>query len=280
MKKFWNWVLSLFGKKPDTVTEPETDDNPVNVQTDSNPADPEDTEEASADSGCGWDKTDIDAGTEPDSEPATVPDNDMDTDENDGTDAIPAAENHVTAPGITAVVETTVEIQDTPAESNLQSSTQKSIMLSPHFSLHELTNSATAKRYGINNTPGEAQTANLVLLCQKVLEPIRTKYGKPIVVSSGFRCAALNKKVGGASTSQHVTGQAADIHSVSDTLADNLALYNLIVKSGIVFDQLIYEYGNSSGPDWIHISFNGKGNRRQKLKASKVNSKTVYTVIK
>ena len=262
MKNFWNWLLSLFGKKKQETVSAEPE--------------PKDTQDEVSDAGQATDEPVI--WQEPVQEPENVQDDEPETPAQD-TEASDNHE-HETAPGIIYVEESAVEVQDTPAENNLQAAVSKNTMLSPHFSLHELTNSATAKRYGINNTPNDAQTANLVLLCQKVLEPIRVKYGKPIVVSSGFRCAALNRKVGGASTSQHVSGQAADIHSVSDTLADNKALYDLIVKSGIVFDQLIYEYGNSTGPDWIHISFNGKGNRRQKLKASKVNSKTVYTVVK
>ena len=261
MKKLWDWLLSLFRKKPAENTEPESP-------------------QTASDSGhdCGTVTVDdVD-----DNEPWPAFPEEPDIQENGITE--PETEHlHEPdiAPGIIVTEESKVEVQDAPSsEPDVLQASPKSIMLSPHFSLHELTNSATAIRYGIDNTPNDAQTTNLVLLCQKVLEPIRVKYGKPVVVSSGFRCPALNRKVGGASTSQHVSGQAADIHSVSDTLADNKKLYDLIVRSGIVFDQLIYEYGNSAGPDWIHVSFSSKGNRRQKLRATKSGSKTVYTVVK
>ena len=265
MKKFWNWLLSLFGKKKQESVSTEPEPEPENVQDDGASDAGQATNEPVA-----W--------QEPEQEPENVQDDEPDTPAQDTEPD--CGHEPETASGIIHIEESGTEVQDAPDSNNLQAAVPKNTMLSPHFSLHELTSSATARRYGIDNTPNDVQTANLVLLCQKVLEPIRIKYGKPIVVSSGFRCTALNRKVGGASTSQHVSGQAADIHSVSDTLADNKALYDLIVKSGIVFDQLIYEYGNSTGPDWIHISFNGKGNRMQKLKASKANSKTVYTVVK
>lgn len=265
MNKFWNWILSLFGKKPANHKEPQPDTGNADGETSENST----------------------TGTVEDNEPAepSEPDTPDTLDTHTDCENTEPETEHLhepdIAPGIIVTEESKVEAQDDqPSEPAALQASSKSIMLSPHFSLHELTSSATAVRYGIDNTPNGAQTANLVLLCQKVLEPIRVKYGKPVVVSSGFRCPALNRKVGGSSTSQHVSGQAADIHSVSDTLADNKALYDLIVRSGIVFDQLIYEYGNSAGPDWIHVSFSSKGNRRQKLRATKSGSKTVYTVVK
>ena len=100
---------------------------------------------------------------------------------------------------------------------------------------------------------------------------MREAYGKPIIVTSGSRCEKLNKAVGGAASSQHVKGEAADIRSVADTPEENQKLFDLIVKLGLPFDQLIDEYGY----DWVHVSF-GARHRRQKLKAVKRNGKTVY----
>lgn len=134
-----------------------------------------------------------------------------------------------------------------------------------------MTKSATAERKGIDNTPSVQVRANLTALIEKVLDPLREAYGKPIIVTSGYRCERLNKAVGGAASSQHVKGEAADIRSVEDTPEENKKLYDLIVKLGLPFDQLINEYGY----DWVHVSF-GSQHRRQKLKAVKKNGRTSY----
>lgn len=152
--------------------------------------------------------------------------------------------------------------------------------LTKNFTLEELSNSSTAKRLGIDNIPNNEQVNNLRLLCEKVLQPIREKYGKPIIVSSGFRCEKLNKAVGGSPTSEHRYGMAADFHSVSDTLSDNKELWDLIRTMNLNFGQLIYEYGSESGPDWIHISYNEKNNRKQILRCKKANGKALYSTMK
>lgn len=140
-----------------------------------------------------------------------------------------------------------------------------------HFTFQELTKSATAKRKGIDNSPSLQVRANLAALVENVLDPLREAYGKPIVVTSGYRCEKLNRAVGGAASSQHVKGQAADIRSVQDTPEENKKLYDLIVKLGLPFDQIINEYNY----DWVHVSY-GPRHRRQKLKAVKRNGKTSY----
>ena len=130
-----------------------------------------------------------------------------------------------------------------------------------YFTMTELTSSPTAKRKGIDNTPDAKAKAALSALVANVLDPLREKYGKPIVVSSGYRCPKLNKAVGGVARSQHTKGEAADIRCVSDSRAENKRLFDLIVASGLPFDQLIDEYGY----DWVHISFRDGANRRQIL---------------
>ena len=142
-----------------------------------------------------------------------------------------------------------------------------------YFTIQELTKSATAQRKGIDNSPSVQVRANLTALIEKVLDPLREAYGKPIVVTSGYRCEKLNRAVGGAASSQHVKGQAADIRSVQDTPEENKKLFDLIVKLGLPFDQLINEYGF----DWVHVSY-GPRHRRQKLKAVKRNGRTMYIV--
>lgn len=131
--------------------------------------------------------------------------------------------------------------------------------------------SQTAQRKGIDNTIPEALRGNMYRLCKEVLQPIRDAWGKPIVVSSGYRCAKLNKAVGGVSTSQHTVCSAADVHTVENTLAANGRLWDLIIdmaKAGkIKCRQIIFEYGSiKSGPRWIHISVNDNAHTKQENK--------------
>ena len=137
-----------------------------------------------------------------------------------------------------------------------------------------MTKSATAQRKGIKNDPSIQVCKSLTALIEKVLDPLREAYGKPIIVTSGYRCEKLNKAVGGAASSQHVKGEAADIRSVQDTPEENKKLFDLIVKLKLPFDQLINEYNY----DWVHVSF-GARHRRQKLKAVKKNGRTTYIII-
>lgn len=145
-----------------------------------------------------------------------------------------------------------------------------------YFTFKELCKSATALRKGIDNTPDAVIKAHLTALVANVLDPLREAWGQPIIVTSGYRCERLNRAVGGASKSQHVKGQAADIHTVSDKPSDNKNLFNLIRSLRLPFDQLIWEYGSDAGPDWIHVSFTESG-RRQVLRATRQGGKTVYT---
>jgi hypothetical protein len=140
-----------------------------------------------------------------------------------------------------------------------------------YFTIEEMTKSATAKKKGINNTPNANEKAALVALVENILDPLREAYGKPIIVTSGFRCEKLNKAVGGAKSSQHRLGQAADIRSKVDTPEENKKLWDLIIKLKLPFDQMINEYGF----DWVHVSY-GPRNRRQLLKAVRQGGFTKY----
>ena len=126
--------------------------------------------------------------------------------------------------------------------------------LTKNFSMRELTRSATADRLGILNEPTKAIAANLQELATTVLQPIRDKWGEPIIVTSGYRCSKLNAAVGGAKASQHMLGQAADIHTVSDKVSENYKLFELIrqmvEKGELQVGQLIDEYGYN----WVHVS--------------------------
>lgn len=130
-----------------------------------------------------------------------------------------------------------------------------------HFTLRELIKSDTAIRKGIKNVPNRQEEQNLNALVDKILDPLREAYKKPIIVTSGFRCEELNRLVGGSKTSQHRTGQAVDIRTIPDTPEENKKLYDLIIKLNLPFDQLIDEHNF----DWVHVSFSEK-NRKQILK--------------
>lgn len=129
-----------------------------------------------------------------------------------------------------------------------------------YFNIAELTRSSTAIKKKINNTPTKEIENNLSQLIDNILDPLREAWGNPIMVSSGYRCSALNKAVGGANSSQHKLGQAADIHTKSNTKEDNKKLFDLIKQLKLPFDQLINEHNYK----WIHVSYSPK-NRRQIL---------------
>lgn len=129
-----------------------------------------------------------------------------------------------------------------------------------YFTINELTKSSTASRLHINNTPSQEVKDNLNKLIDNVLDPLRELYGKPIIVNSGYRCPKLNKAVGGARNSQHLTGQASDIRTVTNTKESNKQLFDIIRNSKLPFDQLINEYDFN----WVHVSY-GPRNRRQVL---------------
>jgi zinc D-Ala-D-Ala carboxypeptidase len=142
--------------------------------------------------------------------------------------------------------------------------------LTKNFSLDELLSSQTATRRSIKEQfePSDAVIVNLRNLCENVLQPVRDKLGRVIVISSGYRCPKLNSAVGGASTSQHVKGEAADISAIGLTTEE---LYNFIINSGVEFDQIIQEFGR-----WVHVSFKKGRNRKMKLRAVKVSGRTKY----
>ena len=133
--------------------------------------------------------------------------------------------------------------------------------LSENFTLEEMTASRIAKNMHLSNIPSETETNNLIRLCQTILQPIRNKLNAPLTVTSGFRCSALNKIVGGSLTSQHLKGEAADI-----IYQDNKLLWDLIVSmisnQEIMVGQLIDERNLS----WIHISLPTPSHKNQILK--------------
>ena len=154
--------------------------------------------------------------------------------------------------------------------------------LSEHFTLAELTPSSTAKRLGIKNEPTPAHLECLKGLATNVLDKVREHFGKPIWVSSGYRSKALNDVTPGSSaTSQHCSGEAADLDQDGrGTGVSNKMVFDYI-KDHLNFDQLIYEYGTDANPDWVHVSWESTGKqRKQVLRCTRVNGKPVYAPYK
>jgi hypothetical protein len=148
------------------------------------------------------------------------------------------------------------------------------MQLTTNFSLHELTKSETALRMGFDNTPGEAETEALRLLCEKVLQPVRDHYGKGVKVNSGYRSPESNAAVGGSKTSDHCKGMAADIEIPGVANAE-LAQW---IMDNLDYTQLILEFYTPGIPDsgWVHISFDPSNLKKQELTATKVAGKTQY----
>lgn len=151
------------------------------------------------------------------------------------------------------------------------------MQLSKNLSLAEMIRSESAKRAGINNMPTKEHLESMKVLAEKIFQPIRDYFKRPIHLSSGYRSAALNASIKGASkTSQHSKGEAIDI-DMDGTEITNKQVFDYI-KDNLEFDQLIWEFGTDNNPAWVHVSFNSKGRqRKQILKATKKNGKTVYS---
>jgi len=148
------------------------------------------------------------------------------------------------------------------------------MQLTANFSLHELTKSETALRMGFDNTPGEAETESLRLLCEKVLQPVRDHFGKGVKVNSGYRSPESNAAVNGSKTSDHCLGRAADIEIPGVPNAE-LAQW---IMDNLDYTQLILEFYTPGIPDsgWVHVSFDPANLKKQELTAMKVAGKTQY----
>ena len=151
--------------------------------------------------------------------------------------------------------------------------------ISEHISYKEGVYSITALRLGLNNDPTKTHLTNMELLAEKIFEPLRKHVGGPIKINSFYRGPELNKAIGGSSNSQHCKGQAIDIDDVYGYMS-NADMYEFI-KKNLSFDQMIWEFGNSDNPDWVHVSYvNEEANRNRCLLAYKdENNKTAYKVI-
>jgi len=128
--------------------------------------------------------------------------------------------------------------------------------ITPDFSWEEMIRSRTAEKGGIVNHPGTSEMVAIEKLARKLLQPLRERYGKPIRISSGYRCAELNRRVGGVVTSQHLKGEAADCV----VRGDIKELFDVLTESGLVFDQaILYRKRN-----FLHLSLRQNGMNRMK----------------
>lgn len=143
------------------------------------------------------------------------------------------------------------------------------LRLSPHFTLDELLTSEAAARHGIDMTPSLEVIANLTRLCVTVLEPLRASCGGPVIVTSGYRPPALNRLIGGAPGSAHLSGRAADI------VTPSMSVRALAVRAGGIHqtDKTICEFDR-----WVHVQVaqNGNAPRRELYTAYREAGRTVY----
>lgn len=149
------------------------------------------------------------------------------------------------------------------------------IQFTKNFSLHELISSQAATRLNISQqfNPPESVIKNLEALCVNVLQPLRDAIRQPLQISSGYRCPEVNKSIGGATNSQHLTGQAADIQCFA---LGNEKLFKKIVSLQLPFDQMINEFNYA----WVHVSYNADRNRMAMLEAFKnENNQTQYRTL-
>jgi len=140
--------------------------------------------------------------------------------------------------------------------------------LTANFTLDELTRT----RFALDNTPTPKVVENLRTLCEKVLQPLRDAVG-PVNVTSGYRSKLVNEAVHGARNSDHLWGYAADLQSPD---GDHRKLYDWL-KANAMFTQLIYEFGNDTQPQWVHISYNPKDLKREILRARNLGKRVTYS---
>jgi len=150
--------------------------------------------------------------------------------------------------------------------------------ISKHVSYREGMYSRTAERLGIQNDPTDDHLTNMEITAEKLFEPLRDHVGAPVKINSFYRGPKLNKAIGGSKKSQHMSGQAMDIDDTFGHMS-NADMYYWI-KDNLSFDQIIWEFGTSENPNWLHVSYvSEEDNRNRCLKAYKSNGKTKYKVI-
>ncbi len=146
-------------------------------------------------------------------------------------------------------------------------------MLSVHLSLAQAIKSDTAKKHGLDNTPSAAEKENLKQLGTNIYDKIYNKFDGNVKLTSVFRNSEVNAKVGGSSTSQHRYGQALDIKGTNGITNKQIFKY---VKDNLDYHQIIWEFGSTTEPSWVHIGYKSSGNKKINTRAVKVNGKTTY----
>jgi len=148
--------------------------------------------------------------------------------------------------------------------------------ISNYVSYKEVVHSATAIKRDIDNTPNEEQLQRIILLANKLFDPLRVWCGGRVKINSVFRSKRLNELIGGSRTSQHMANKGAAI-DIDDNYRHktNLEMFNYI-KDNLEFDQLIYEFGDYNNPAWLHVSYNEGNNRGRVMIATKRNGRTKY----
>lgn len=122
--------------------------------------------------------------------------------------------------------------------------------ITPNFTTYELIHSATANKLKVSNEPGQRESINLIILCACILQPLRDKFG-PIIITSGYRCNAVNKAVGGVDNSYHKKGMAADIRIASQTQGETIGRYAATLQ---YCDKAILEIPAGKKP-WLHVQW-------------------------
>ena len=155
------------------------------------------------------------------------------------------------------------------------------MILSENLSVAEFSRSDTAKRRGIDNTPKAIHLEAAKELAKNIFQPIREYFNTPIFISSGYRSEALNKAIKGSATSQHTKGEAIDIDMDGYKGPTNAEVFNYI-RENLNFDQLIWEFGTKTNPDWVHVSYKKGGPQRKQILRAVRNStgKTIYEIWK
>lgn len=150
------------------------------------------------------------------------------------------------------------------------------MIISEYVSYDEVIRSTTALKKNIDNTPNEEQLERIILLSNKVFDPLREWVGGPVKINSLFRSEELNSLIGGSLTSQHMANEGAAV-DIDDTFGHktNIQMFHYI-KDNLEFDQMIAEFPVNKQPRWIHVSYNDCKNRNKILIATKINNRTTY----
>ena len=136
--------------------------------------------------------------------------------------------------------------------------------LSNNLTLAEVIKSQTATRLGISNDPTIEHLENLKAVAVNIFQPIRNYFDRPIAVTSGYRSKDLNAAINGSLRSQHCNGEALDIDADVFGGLSNKEIFEF-VREHLAFDQMIWEFGDESNPDWVHISYKRKGENRGEI---------------